>query len=153
MRVLITHIPHYALGLGLVVLYVLMERAEKRNQRLAGPDGEVPDHLAGGPRAHQALAFMLFIGLATSVGAMMWHSSRNELPGWSQVLTYLGVGILAAIWVAWNVPSRLPASVSRRMGVVGRSLVRGAVMLVIAWGVFFAGMYLAQGVVLPGTPH
>lgn len=154
MRPLITHIPHYALGLALVVLYFWMERGERRNEALAGPDGHVPEgHELAGPRAHQALGLVLVVGLVSSVGALMWHSTRGELPGWSLVLTYVGVGLVAALWIAWNLPGRLPAPVAARMGAAGRAAVRGVVLLVLAWGVVFAGMWLAQGVVLPGTPH
>ena len=130
MRPLITHIPHYALGLALVVLYYWMERSERRNEALAGDDGEIAEgHELAGPRAHQALGLLLGVGLFTSVGSLMWHSTRGELPGWSLVLTYIGVGLVAALWIAWNVPGRLPAPVAARMGAAGRGALRGVVMV------------------------
>lgn len=153
MRSLITHIPHYSLGIALVVLYFWMEKAERRNEAAAVQDGHFPEQPLHGPKAQQALGLVVGVGLITSVGALLWHSSRSELPGWSLVLTYLGVGLVAALWAAWSVPRRLPAAVSQRMGAVGRGAVRSVIWLMLAWGVVFAGMLLSQGVVLPGTPH
>lgn len=153
MRPVITHIPHYALALALVVLYFWMERAERRNEAAARERGDLPEEAVAGPKAQQALGLLVGVGLITSVGALLWHSSRSELPGWSLVLTYIGVGLVAALWAAWSVPRRLPAAVAERMGRAGRVVVRSVVWLVLAWGVFFAGMLLSQGVVLPGTPH
>lgn len=153
MRVLITHIPHYALALALVVLYYWMERAERRAEAAASADGVLPDGRGFGPRVNQTLGLLFSVGLASSVVALMIHSARRELPGWSLVLTYLAVGVLAALWAAWSIPRRLPRPVAERMGLIGRTLVRGVVWLVLSWGVVFGGMLLSQGVVLPGTPH
>jgi hypothetical protein len=151
---LLTHLPHLGLALVATVLFVWMERAERR-ARLVLADGEAGDgsrdETFGGPRGTTALGMVIGAGFGLSVLGLVLLEMIDERPGWSLVLTYLLVGLVAAIWAAWSTPRRLPVPLRQRLGGFGCGLVGGVIGIVFLWGVVFAGMLLSQGVVLPSA--
>jgi hypothetical protein len=148
MNLLLTHLPHIGLAILVTVLFVWMERSDRR-ARLVTVGGHGMEEQAGGPRGAQVVGLLIGVSLSMSVLGLVLLEMRNDPPGSSLVLTYLTAGLAAAAWAGWSTPRRLPAPVQQRLGHVGRFLVGGVILMVLLWGVVFAGLMLAQGVVLP----
>jgi len=149
MNFFLTHLPHLALGILTVVLFVWMERAD-RHARTATAGGEAGEADTG-PRGGTVAGLVIGIGLSLSVLSLVVLDLRNDPPGGSLVLTYLITGVVAAAWAGWSTPRRLPSALRARLGVTGRVLVGGVIGLVLLWGIVFGGLVLAQGVVLPSA--
>lgn len=149
MNFFLTHLPHLALGILTVVLFVWMERAD-RHARLAGAGAEVEGEETG-PRGGTVAGLVIGVSLSLSVLSLVLLDLRNDPPGGSLVLTYLITGVVAAAWAAWSTPRRLPNALRDRLGVPGRAFVGGVIGLVLLWGIVFGGLALAQGVVLPSA--
>jgi hypothetical protein len=149
MEPFLTHLPHLGLAIIAIVLFVWMERAEKRAQLAAAGAGEGGDDRFGGPRGVTALGIVIGGAFGLSVLGLVLLSMIEERPGWSLVLTYLLAGLIAAIWAGWSTPRRLPAQLRHRLRVLGCVMVGGVIGAVFLWGVVFGGMLLSQGVVLP----
>lgn len=152
MSFFLDHLPHLALALVGVALFVWMERADRQaRMATAGGGGDVTTD--GGPRLAQAVGLAVGVALATSVLALVIQSLRESPPGGSLVLTYLTAAGAAALWAGWSMPRRLPGPVRERMGRLGRGVLRTVTAAVLVWGFVIGGMLLSQGVVLPGAAH
>lgn len=150
MNFVLTHLPHFALSILTVWVFVWMERSD-RHARAAGAGGEMGGTEDSGPSGGTILGLIIGIGFSMSVLGLVLLELRNDPPGGSLVLTYLLAGIAAAAWAAWSTQRRLPATLRDRLGLPGRAFVGGVIGLVLLWGIVFGGMALAQGVVLPSA--
>lgn len=149
MNLLLTHLPHIGLAVLVTVLFIWMERSDRRARLATVGGGGMEEDDAGGPRGGQVVGLLIGVTLSMSVLGLALLEMRNDPPGSSLVLTYLTAGLAAAAWAGWSTPRRLPAPVQQRLGPAGRLLVGGVILMVLLWGVVFAGLMLAQGVVLP----
>jgi hypothetical protein len=149
MDLLLAHIPHLALLLGVGLLFIQMMMGERRMQLALASGGE---QAAGQVRvltmrgAVRMLLMLLFMAAVVVLGIQVL---RDELPSAFVVVDYLLAGGVLAIWMAWTAPSALAPGMQARLGTTGRAVVRGAVGIVTVGALVIAGMALAHGVVLP----
>lgn len=149
MDLLLAHIPHLALLLGVGLLFVRMMMGEKRMQLAIAEGGE---EAAGEVKvltvrgAFRMLLMVLFLAAIVVLGVEVL---RDELPSAFVVVDYLVAGGILAVWMAWSAPSGLAPGVQERLGGAGRAVVRLAVGVVAVGSLVIAGMALAHGVVLP----
>ncbi|MBU6363884.1 MAG: hypothetical protein KGQ95_06685 [Acidobacteria bacterium] len=149
MDLLLAHIPHLVLLLGVALLFVRMMAGERRMQLAMAHGGQqaVDDVRVLGVRgAVRTLLMLLFLA---AVAVMAVQVLRDDLPSGFVVVDYLAAGGVLAIWMAWSAPASLAPGVQRRLGGGGRAIVRLAVGIVALGSLVIAGMALAHGVVLP----
>ena len=149
MDLLLAHIPHLALLLGVGLLFMRMMMGEKRMQLAIADGGE---EAAGEVKvltvrgAFRMLLMVLFLAAIVVLGVEVL---RDELPSAFVVVDYLVAGGILAVWMSWSAPSGLAPGVQERLGSAGRAVVRLAVGVVAMGSLVIAGMALAHGVVLP----
>ena len=149
MDLLLAHIPHLVLLLGVALLFVRMMAGERRMQLAMAHGGQqaVDDVRVLGVRgAVRTLLMLLFLA---AVAVMAVQVLRDDLPSGFVVVDYLAAGGVLAIWMVWSAPASLAPGVQGRLGGGGRAIVRLAVGIVALGSLVIAGMALAHGVVLP----
>ena len=149
MELFLAHIPHIALILALVLLFVRMEVGERQMRAAVAGGGDLS---AGEIRAMSvwgAIRTLLLMVLLAAVTVMIIQVLRGVDPSGFIVIDYLVAGGVLAVWFAWAAPSGLAPAFRDRLGRIGRSAVRIAVLVVTLGGVVIAGMALAHGVALP----
>ena len=149
MDLLLAHIPHLVLLLGVALLFVRMMAGERRMQLAMAHGGQqaVDDVRVLGVRgAVRTLLMLLFLA---AVAVMAVQVLRDDLPSGFVVVDYLVAGGVLAAWMAWSAPASLAPGVQGRLGGGGRAIVRLAVGIVALGSLVIAGMALAHGVVLP----
>ncbi|MBL6632865.1 MAG: hypothetical protein ISP32_00530 [Thermoleophilia bacterium] len=149
MDLLLAHIPHLALLLGVGLLFVQMMVGEKRMQLALADGGEQAAEQVTVLTVRSAVRMLLMLLFLAAVVVMGVEVLRDELPSAFVVVDYLLAGGVLAIWMAWQAPSALAPGVQARMGASGRALVRMAVGIVTVGVLVIAGMAMAHGVVLP----
>lgn len=148
MELFLAHIPHIALILALILLFVRMEAGERR-MRAATTAGDVEQAEATALTVRGAFRILLLLLLIAAVGVLITQAMRGVLPSAYVVIDYLVAGGVLAVWFAWSVPQALAPGARTRMGGFGRGAVRVLVGIVAVGAVIIAGMALAHGVVLP----
>lgn len=152
MELLLSHIPHIALILALALLFIRMEVGERRMSAAAteggDADADVGARLMG---VRGALRTVLLTVLLASIAVLVVQALRGVDPSAFIVVDYLATGAIAAIWLAWAAPRRLALGVQKRLGGIGRLMVRTSVLVAVLGGVIIAGMALSHGVVLPAV--
>ena len=149
MDLLLAHIPHLALLLGVGLLFIQMMMGERRMQMALASGGE---QAAGQVRVltmRGAVRMLLMLLCMAAVVVLGVEVLRDEPPSAFVVVDYLLAGGVLAIWMAWTAPSALAPGMQARLGAAGRAVVRGAVGIVTVGVLVIAGMALAHGVVLP----
>lgn len=149
MDLLLAHIPHLALLLGVGLLFMRMMIGEKRMQVALADGGEEAAgqvKVLGVRGAFRTLLLLLFLA---AIVVMAVQVLRDELPSAFVVVDYLLAGGVLAVWMAWSAPDALAPGVRERMGSGGRAVVRIAVGIVALGSLTIAGMAMAHGVVLP----
>ena len=149
MDLLLAHIPHLALLLGVGLLFTRMIAGERRMQVALAHGGQEAAEgvkVLGVRGAVRTLLMLLFIAAVVVLAAQVL---RDDLPSAFVVVDYLLAGGVLAIWMAWAAPGSLAPGVQRRLGAGGRAVVRLAVGVVVVGSLVIAGMALAHGVVLP----
>ena len=149
MDLLLAHIPHLALLLGVGLLFTRMLAGERRMQLAMAHGGqEAADEVRvlGVRGAVRTLLMLLFLAAVVVLAVQVL---RDDLPSAFVVVDYLLAGGVLAIWMAWSAPSALAPGVRDRLGPGGRGVVRLAMGIVALGSLVIAGMALAHGVVLP----
>ena len=149
MDLLLAHIPHLALLLGVGLLFTRMLAGERRMQLAMAHGGqEAADEVRvlGVRGAVRTLLMLLFMAAVVVLAVQVL---RDDLPSAFVVVDYLLAGGVLVIWMAWAAPGSLAPGVQQRLGTGGRAVVRLAVGVVVVGSLVIAGMALAHGVVLP----
>lgn len=149
MDLLLAHIPHLALLLGVGMLFILMMMGERRTQLALASGGEQAAAQVRVIGMRDAVRMMLMLLFLAAVLVMGIQVLRDELPSAFVVVDYLLAGGILAAWMAWSAPSALAPGVQARLGGAGRGAVRLAVGVVAVGSLVIAGMALAHGVLLP----
>ena len=149
MDLLLAHIPHLALLLGVGLLFIQMMMGEKRMQLVLASGGEQAAEQVRVLTMRSAVRMLLMLLFLAAVVVMAVEVLRDELPSALLAVDYLLAGGVLAIWMAWQAPSAQASSVQARMGAGGRAVVRMAVGIVTVGVLVIAGMAMAHGVVLP----
>ena len=149
MDLLLAHIPHLALLLGVGLLFTRMLAGERRMQLAMASGGQEAAgqvKVLGMRGAVRTLLMLLFVAAA---GVLAVQVMRDDLPSAFVVVDYLVAGGVLAAWMAWSAPASLSPGTRDRLGAGGRTVVRAAVGVVAMGALLIAGMALAHGVVLP----
>lgn len=149
MDLLLAHIPHLALLLGVGLLFTRMIAGERRMQLAlahGGQDAADEVKVLGVRGAVRTLVMLLFLSAAVVLAVQVM---RDDLPSAFVVVDYLVAGGVLAAWMAWSAPASLAPGTRERLGVTGRTAVRLAIGVVAVGSLVIAGMALAHGVVLP----
>ena len=149
MELLLAHIPHLALLLGVGMLFILMMMGERRTQLALATGGEQAASQVRVLGMRDAVRMMLLLLFLAAVLVMGVQVLRDELPSAFVVVDYLLAGGVLAAWMAWSAPAALAPGVQARLGGAGRGAVRLAVGVVAMGSLVIAGMALAHGVLLP----
>lgn len=149
MDLLLAHIPHLALLLGVGMLFILMMMGERRTQLALATGGEQAASQVRVLGMRDAVRTMLLLLFLAAVLVMGVQVLRDELPSAFVVVDYLLAGGVLAAWMAWSAPAALAPGVQARLGGAGRGAVRLAVGVVAMGSLVIAGMALAHGVLLP----
>lgn len=149
MELFLAHIPHIALILALVLLFVRMEVGERRMRAAVAGGGDLSAGEIRAMSVRGAIRTLLLMVLLASVTVMIIQVLRGVNPSGFIVIDYLVAGGVLAVWFAWATPHGLAPAFRDRLGRIGRGAVRLAVLVVALGGVVIAGMALAHGVVLP----
>jgi hypothetical protein len=146
---LLAHIPHLALLLGVGLLFVRMMMGEKRMQLALAEGGEQAADEVSVLTIRGAFRMLLMVLFLAAIVVLGVEVLRDELPSAFVVVDYLVAGGVLAVWMAWSAPSGLAPGVQARLGGAGRAVVRLAMGVVAVGSLVIAGMALAHGVVLP----
>jgi len=146
---LLAHIPHLALLLGVGLLFVRMMMGEKRMQLALAEGGEQAADEVSVLTIRGAFRMLLMVLFLAAIVVLGVEVLRDELPSAFVVVDYLVAGGVLAVWMAWSAPSGLAPGVQARLGGAGRAVVRLAMGVVAVGSLVSAGMALAHGVVLP----
>ncbi len=149
MDLLLAHIPHLALLLGVGLLFVRMMMGEKRMQLALAEGGEQAADEVSVLTIRGAFRMLLMVLFLAAIVVLGVEVLRDELPSAFVVVDYLVAGGVLAVWMAWSAPSGLAPGVQARLGGAGRAVVRLAMGVVAVGSLVIAGMALAHGVVLP----
>ena len=149
MDLLLAHIPHLALLLGVGLLFVRMMMGEKRMQLALAEGGEQAANEVSVLTIRGAFRMLLMVLFLAAIVVLGVEVLRDELPSAFVVVDYLVAGGVLAVWMAWSAPSGLAPGVQARLGGAGRAVVRLAMGVVAVGSLVIAGMALAHGVVLP----
>lgn len=149
MDLLLAHLPHLALLLGVGLLFVQMMLGEKRMQVALADGGEEAAEGVKVLSVRGAVRMLLMLLFLAAVVVLGVEVLRDELPSAFVVVDYLVAGGVLAAWMAWSAPAALAPGVQARLGRAGRAVVRLAVGVVTVGVLVIAGMALSHGVVLP----
>ena len=149
MELFLAHIPHIALILALVLLFVRMEVGERRMRAAVAGGGDLSAGEIRAMSVRGAIRTLLLMVLLAAVAVMIIQVLRGVDPSGFIVIDYLVAGGVLAVWFAWAAPNGLAPAFRDRLGRIGRGAVRIAVLVVTLGGVAIAGMVLAHGVALP----
>ena len=149
MEIFLAHIPHIALIVALALLFVRMEIGERRMRAVAVAGGDIEAAEARALGVRGAVRTLLLLVLLAAVAVLVVQALRSVSPSGFIVFDYLLAGGILAVWFAWSTPQAMAPGVRRRLGGLGRGMVRFAVLIVAVGGVVIAGMALAHGVLLP----